>query len=113
MGRDELVVATKTGRLKRKIVDGWAVLATDGMGRRGKKKEKSLEQVIWGLECLCLVSKVAEDIIRSHFGVDSKQVSECYAFEINSHVLFPLAICIFMFCYVIICSRIDPSDSGA
>ena len=59
------------------------------------------------------MSKAAEDTIRSHFGVDSKQVSECYAFEINSHVLFSLVICILMFCYVIICSRIDTSHFGA
>ena len=35
MGRGELVVATKTGRLERKTVDGWAVLAAYGTGRRG------------------------------------------------------------------------------
>ena len=42
-----------------------------------------------------------EDTIRSHFGVDNKQVSECYAFEINFHVLFHLAIHILMIllCY--------------
>ena len=42
-----------------------------------------------------------EDIIRSHFRVDNKQVSECYAFEINFHVLFHLAIHILMIllCY--------------
>ena len=42
-----------------------------------------------------------EDTIRSHFRVDNKQVSECYAFEISFHVLFHLAIHILMIllCY--------------